>query len=76
MYKSCPQTLLPVLPSLESELKVEDVSRRLAAVRLLGGLFGQKGMDIDTTYSQLFSEFVRRFRDLKVSRCLSYLCMF
>lgn len=67
VYKSCPQTLLPVLPSLESELKVEDVTRRLAAVKLLGGLFGQRGLDIDTAYSQLFTEFVRRFRDLKVS---------
>lgn len=56
-----------MLPSLESELKVEDVTRRLAAVKLLGGLFGQRGLDIDTAYSQLFTEFVRRFRDLKVS---------
>ena len=65
MYKSCPQTLLPVLPSLEGELRVEDVSRRLAAVELLGHLFGQRGLDIDVAYSQLFSEFVRRFRDIK-----------
>ena len=66
VYQSCPQTLLPVLPSLEAELKVDDVSRRLAAVQLLGRLFGQRGLDLDMAYSQLFTEFVRRFRDLKV----------
>ena len=65
MYKSCPQTLLPVLPSLEGELKVEDVNRRLSAVALLGHIFGQRGLDIDVAYSQLFNEFVRRYRDLK-----------
>ena len=66
MYKSCPQTLLPVLPHLESELRTEDTAKRVAAVQLLGSLFGQGGSDFDTMYAQLFAEFLRRFRDISV----------
>ncbi len=66
VYKSCPQTLLPVLPHLESELRIEDTAKRVAAVQLLGSLFGQGGSDLDTSYTQLFGEFLRRFRDVSV----------
>ena len=66
MYRSSPQTLLPVLPTLESELRVEDTAKRIAAAQLLGGLFGQGGSDLDTIYAQLFGEFLRRFRDVSV----------
>ena len=66
VYKSSPQTLLPVLPHLESELRVDDKTKRVAAVQLLGSLFGQGGSDLDTMYQQLFEEFLRRFRDISV----------
>ena len=66
VYKRCPQTLLPVLPHLESELRIEDTAKRVAAVQLLGSLFGQGGSDLDTIYAQLFAEFLRRFRDVSV----------
>ncbi len=66
VYQRCPQTLLPVLPQLESELRIEDTAKRVAAVQLLGSLFGQSGSDLDTIYAQLFGEFLRRFRDVSV----------
>ena len=55
-----------MLPHLESELRIEDTVKRVAAVQLLGSLFGQGGSDLDTIYAQLFQEFLRRFRDISV----------
>ena len=73
VHRCCPQALLPVLPSLEGELKLDDVSRRVAAVKLLGRLFSQRQLDLDTTYSQLFAEFLRRFRDVKVRTLVGFI---
>jgi hypothetical protein len=66
VYRSTPQTLLPVLPHLEAELRDDDPVKRIAAVQLLGSLFGQGGSDLDSAYAQLFGEFLRRFRDVSV----------
>lgn len=68
VYRICPQALLPVVPHLENELQADEDAKRLAAVELVGRLFALPGSDMDAQYASLFSEFVRRFRDLK-ARC-------
>ncbi len=65
MYRICPQALLPVLPHLERELQAKEDAKRLAAAGLVGRLFGAAGSDMDAQCASLFSEFVRRFRDLR-----------
>ena len=65
VYRICPQALLPVLPHLERELQAEEDAKRLAAAGLVGRLFAAAGSDMDAQCASLFSEFVRRFRDLK-----------
>ncbi|KAK9820961.1 hypothetical protein WJX81_007677 [Elliptochloris bilobata] len=66
VYRICPHALLPVLPHLENELQADEDAKRVAAVGLVGRLFSVPGSDMDAQYASLFSEFVRRFRDLKV----------
>lgn len=68
VYRATEQTLLPVLPHLAQQLGLEDEARRLAAVDLLGALFSIPGTRLDAEYAQLFTEFLRRFTDQKVSR--------
>jgi len=65
VYRICPQALLPVLPHLERELQAKEDAKRLAAAGLVGRLFGAAGSDMDAQCASLFSEFVRRFRDLR-----------
>ena len=66
MYRICPQTLLPVLPHLSSELQAEDETKRTAVTELLGRLFALPGCDMDVAYPELFDGFLRRCSDQKV----------
>jgi hypothetical protein len=68
VYRVLPQTMLPVLPKLVSELQLDQESKRLAALHLLGRLLSSPGFDIDTSYAELFTEFLRRACDEKVGR--------
>lgn len=70
VYCAAPQTLLPVLPHLSRQLGLEDESRRLAAVNLLGPLFSTPGSQLDAENTHLFTELLRRFTDQKVPMCL------
>ena len=58
--------MLPVLPKLASELQVDQESKRLAALELLGRLLSLPGSDLDVTYAELFQEFLKRACDQKV----------
>ena len=66
IYRVSPQTMLPVLPKLASELQVDQESKRLAALELLGRLLSLPGSDLDLTYAELFQEFLKRACDQKV----------
>jgi len=72
VHEACPQTLLPVLPLLSQELGLEDESRRLAAVQLLGALFAIPGSELDQEYFHVFADFLRRFTDQKVLNGLGF----
>ena len=54
---------------MSQELQVNNESRRLAAVQLLGSLFSLPGSDMDEAYDSLFDEFLRRTMDQKVCNC-------
>lgn len=58
--------MLPVLPKLASELQVDQESKRLSALELLGRLLSLPGSDLDVTYKELFQEFLKRACDQKV----------
>lgn len=66
VYRAAPQTLLPVLPHLARQLGLQDDSRRLAAVDLLGPLFSIPGSQLDAENAHLFTELLQRFADQKV----------
>lgn len=55
-----------MLPLLAHELQVEDETKRLAALDLLGKLFTLPGSDMDQEYGYLFEDFLRRCKDQKV----------
>lgn len=59
--------MLPVLPKLASELQLDQESKRLAALELLGRLLPLPGSDLDLAYPGLFEEFLKRACDQKVS---------
>ena len=59
--------MLPVLPKLASELQLDQESKRLAALELLGRLLSLPGSDLDVTYTELFGEFLKRACDQKVA---------
>jgi hypothetical protein len=69
VYQTCPQALLPVLPRLVLELRVEDPEKRMAAVDLLGRLFSIPGSDMDVSYQELLGELLRRLKDNQVCIC-------
>jgi len=58
--------MLPVLPKLISELQLDKEAKRVAALQLLGRLLSSPGSDMDTSYPELFTEFLRRACDEKV----------
>jgi hypothetical protein len=66
VYRAAPQTLLPVLPHLARQLGLQDETRRLAAVDLLGPLFSIPGSQLDAENTHLFTELLLRFTDQKV----------
>ncbi|KAI3984094.1 hypothetical protein MKX01_035221 [Papaver californicum] len=66
VYKCDKQLLLAVIPRLTEELLAEQVDVRIKAVKLLGKLFVVSKGDIAGDYTQLFSEFFRRFSDKSV----------
>ncbi len=53
VYRITPQTMLPVLPKLISELQLDLEPKRLAALNLLGRLLSSPGSDMDTSYPEL-----------------------
>lgn len=66
LYQITPQVLLPVMPHLTMELQVEDESKRLEAVHLLGKLFSLPGSTLVTDYADVLDEFLKRYHDQKV----------
>ncbi|RZC54499.1 hypothetical protein C5167_013360 [Papaver somniferum] len=66
VYKCDKQLVLAVIPRLTEELLAEQVDVRIKAVKLLGKLFVASKGDIACDYTQLFSEFFRRFSDKSV----------
>ncbi|KAL6073815.1 Sister chromatid cohesion protein pds5, variant 3 [Balamuthia mandrillaris] len=65
LNKISPTILLYVLPELERELKVEDLSKRKSVVKLLGEMFSAEGSLLPTSYPQLFNTFISRFNDIE-----------
>eukprot|EP00871_Galdieria_phlegrea_P003080 jgi/Galph1/3773/GphlegSOOS_G2399.1 len=70
LFQVAPDLLLYVIPGLEAELKVEDVSVRTKSIKLLGRIFISSDSTIFEKYQTLFDEFLNRFYDVDVSiRC-------
>eukprot|EP00002_Diphylleia_rotans_P031874 TRINITY_DN6640_c0_g1_i6.p1 TRINITY_DN6640_c0_g1~~TRINITY_DN6640_c0_g1_i6.p1 ORF type:complete len:1268 (-),score=251.55 TRINITY_DN6640_c0_g1_i6:50-3853(-) len=59
-----PNILLHVLPNLVSELKVEDAETRIRTVQLLGRLFASESSHLASSYLELFTSYLSRFRDV------------
>lgn len=66
VYKISPHILLPLIPRLTSDLRAKDISKRTAAMDLMGKLFALPDSQLHQDSPELLTEFLGRSRDQKV----------
>ncbi|TFK41636.1 armadillo-type protein [Crucibulum laeve] len=72
LHHSCPGLLHSVIPQLEEELRVEDVTLRGIATQVLGEMYADKGADLVKKYPSTWNMWVSRKNDKAVAVRLKF----
>lgn len=73
LSKACDEILLSVIPQLEEELRVDDLSLRLLATQVLGEIFSEKGSNIIRLYPSAWNAWKLKKFDVNSSIRLVWL---
>ncbi|KAJ7363327.1 Sister chromatid cohesion protein PDS5 A [Desmophyllum pertusum] len=66
LNRTCPSTLLSVVPQLEFKLKSIEVEERLSVTKLLGQMFSEQDSELATQHKPLWNSYLGRFVDISV----------